>query len=76
MKRRYNQDAVVAIRAHFDGKVIVPDEPLKLGANQRLIVHVEPVSEKVTDFRAWIGLGKAAPQNPRPQFASHRDLWE
>ena len=28
-------------RAHFDGKVIVPDEPVDLPLNQRLIVQVE-----------------------------------
>ena len=31
------------ISAHFDGKVIVPDEPLDLPANQALIVQIEPV---------------------------------
>ena len=36
---------MVAIKGHFDGKVIVPDEPLDLPRNQRLIVHVQPVSE-------------------------------
>ena len=29
------------LTAHFDGKVIVPDEPVDLPTNQRLIVHVE-----------------------------------
>jgi hypothetical protein len=29
------------IRAHFDGKVIVPDEPLDLRPDQALIVHLE-----------------------------------
>jgi hypothetical protein len=27
---------------HFDGKVIVPDQTLRLRTDQRLIVHVEP----------------------------------
>ncbi|MCY2950955.1 MAG: hypothetical protein NTU53_03145 [Planctomycetota bacterium] len=67
---------MVAIKAHFDGKTIVPDEPVNLPANQRLIVHVQPVSDHPTDFRSWIGLGNAAPQNPAPRFKSHRDLWE
>ena len=34
---------MVAFKAHFDGKVIVPDEPVDLTPNQRLIVHVETV---------------------------------
>jgi hypothetical protein len=32
--------------AHFDGKVIVPDEPLDLPPNQPLIVSIEPVDVK------------------------------
>jgi hypothetical protein len=33
---------MVAIIGHFDGKVIVPDEPVDLPTGQRLIVHLEP----------------------------------
>jgi hypothetical protein len=32
---------MIAFKAHFDGKVIVPDEPLKLPTNQSLLIHVE-----------------------------------
>jgi hypothetical protein len=32
---------MVAIKGHFDGKVIVPDEPLNLAPNQRLVIHYE-----------------------------------
>ena len=67
---------MVAIKGHFDGKVIVPDEPLNLPANQRLLVHIQPVNDRITDFRNWIGLGVAAPLNPAPRFASDPDLWE
>ncbi len=31
---------MVAIKGHFDGRVIVPDEPVDLPVNQRLIIHV------------------------------------
>lgn len=34
----------MTVNAHFDGKVIVPDEPLDLPLNQALIVQIEPVS--------------------------------
>ena len=67
---------MVAIKGHFDGKVIVPDEPLDLPANQRVLVHIQPVGEKVTDFQKWIGLGTGAPLNPSPLFTSDRELWE
>jgi hypothetical protein len=33
---------MVAITGHFDGKVIVPDEPIDLPRGQRLLVHIEP----------------------------------
>ena len=33
----------MTVNAHFDGKVIVPDEPLDLPANQALIVQIERV---------------------------------
>jgi hypothetical protein len=32
---------MIAVRAHFDGKVIVPDEPVNLPKGEALIVHVE-----------------------------------
>ena len=42
------------LNAHFDGKVIVPDEPLNLPANQKLRVQVEPIEspQRRTHFRA------------------------
>jgi len=33
---------MIAISAHFDGKVIIPDEPLDLPRDQALIVRIEP----------------------------------
>lgn len=33
----------MTVNAHFDGKVIIPDEPLNLAPNQPLIVRIEPV---------------------------------
>jgi hypothetical protein len=34
----------MTVSAHFDGKVIVPDQPLDLPLNERLIVQIQPVS--------------------------------
>ena len=34
---------MTAIKAHFDGKVLVPDEPVDLPLNRTLIVHIEAV---------------------------------
>ena len=36
---------MTTVTAHFDGKVIIPDEPLDLPPNQPLIVRIEPVGE-------------------------------
>src|SRR5689334_10655531 len=47
---------MVAIKGHFDGRVIVPDEPVNWPANQRLIIHVEPILERTIDFLSWVGL--------------------
>ena len=34
----------MTVSAHFDGKVIVPDEPLDLRPNQALILQIQPVN--------------------------------
>jgi hypothetical protein len=34
--------AVISINAHYDGRVIVPDEPVDLRPNEALIVRIEP----------------------------------
>ena len=33
----------MTVHAHFDGVVIIPDEPLDLPPNQALLVQIEPV---------------------------------
>ena len=46
---------MTTVHAHFDGKVIVPDEPLDLPPNQALIVKIEPLeSETEESALAWI----------------------
>lgn len=32
---------MIAVKAHFDGKVIVPDEPVELPKGQALVVHID-----------------------------------
>jgi hypothetical protein len=36
--------AMIAIKGHFDGVVIVPDEPLHLPKDQALIIRLETVN--------------------------------
>ena len=38
----------MTVNAHFDGKAIIPDEPLDLPPNQALIVQIEPVEKRET----------------------------
>jgi hypothetical protein len=35
------EGGLIAINAHYDGRVIVPDEPVDLPANQALVVRIE-----------------------------------
>jgi len=49
---------MIALNAHFDGKVIVPDEPLALRPNQKLRVSIEPIEpESASADRAKLELG-------------------
>lgn len=36
----------MTVSAHFDGKVIVPDEPLDLPPNQALILEIQAVAHE------------------------------
>jgi hypothetical protein len=45
--RSCNGGRSVTVSAHFDGKVIVPDEPLDLPPNQALILQIQPVGGNV-----------------------------
>lgn len=38
--------ATLTVSAHFDGKVIVPDEPLDLPPNQALILEIRPIADE------------------------------
>jgi hypothetical protein len=52
---------MTAIKAHFDGKVLVPDEPVDLPVNQPLEVYV--ASDK-TDETPLMVLAKTLSQFP------------
>jgi hypothetical protein len=47
--------AAMTVHAHFDGTVIVPDEPLDLRPNQALVVRIEALEDdKEESALAWI----------------------
>lgn len=70
---------MIALKAHFDGKVIVPDEPLGLAPNAKLRITVEqvdPAPSHTVDL-SWLRGRALDPQtNPNPRFASNDDLHE
>lgn len=49
---------MVTLNAHFDGKVIVPDEPLALKPNQKVRISVEPIEPVQTATKPKRLLGK------------------
>jgi len=74
----YDPGIMVTLNAHFDGKVIVPDEPLALKPNQRLRISVEPieVASKGIDLNWLRGAGVQSSTNPAPRFQTNDDLWD
>lgn len=60
------------ITAHFDGKVIVPDEPVQLPVGQALRVHLEPVGASASRFADLLQFAADLPEAP-PDLASQHD---
>ena len=72
---------MIALKAHFDGKVFVPDEPLDLAPNRAIRIIVldepsEPTTGPRTDFSQWIGAALPLPENHTPRFQNNDDLWD
>ncbi len=72
---------MILLRAHYDGKVLVPDEPLELKPNQQVRISVEPLEPLPEQFSRrdlshWLGLGLTTPTNPTPRFTTNDQLWE
>jgi hypothetical protein len=76
---------MVVLKAHFDGKVIVPDEPVSFAPNQQLRVIAEPVDappaaptnpKPPTDWAARIGIAAVPGQKPHDPGADEDALWE
>lgn len=51
---------MIAIKAHFDGKVIVPDEPVQLPKGRPLVVHVDVSQGQKKTKRPKKGKGVSA----------------
>ena len=65
----------MTVNAHFDGKVIVPDEPLDLLPNQALILQIQPVNgegeQAEESALAWIA-ANAVDSEALPQDLADR----
>lgn len=59
------------INAHFDGKAIIPDEPLDIPAGQRLRVSIELSSEFAPRFAELASFGADLPDAPSDLAAQH-----
>jgi hypothetical protein len=60
---------MTTLTAHFDGKVLIPDEPVKLPVNCALTVQVEPVGQTpLTDrpLQRLVQLAKRFPVTDGP----------
>jgi len=66
---------MVALKGHFDGRLVAPDEPVNLSANQRVLFQIQPINEQSNDFRVRLGQANAAPLNPVHRFNSDDNLW-
>jgi len=60
-----------SISAHFDGKVIVPDEPISLPAGQRLRVEIESVEAPGGGFVDLLRFAADLPGAPSDLAGQH-----
>ena len=62
---------IQSIIAHFDGKVIVPDEPVEIPAGQPLRVHIESANQSVPRFADLLAFAADLPDAPLDLSLQH-----
>jgi hypothetical protein len=60
------------IAVHFDGRVLVPDEPISLPTGSRLRVRIESVDEPQQKFASLLDFAADLPDAP-PDLAGQHD---
>ncbi|MEJ0089235.1 MAG: hypothetical protein WDM80_05740 [Limisphaerales bacterium] len=55
---------MTTLKAHFDGKVLIPDEPVNLPMDCTLELHVEPVKKSSTETNQLKSLVELAKRFP------------
>ncbi len=61
----------ISFSAHFDGKVIVPDQPLILPIGEKLQLRVESPSASSGQFTELTQFGADLPDSPGDLSAQH-----
>ena len=66
---------MIALRGHFDGKVIVPDEPVNLPRDQPLVVHIEIAKDgkKGQSVLEWMDQVEVDDSSLPPDLAHQHD---
>jgi hypothetical protein len=59
------------LTAHFDGRFIVPDEPVQLPVGQRLRLHVEVLEPSPPRFAELLDFASDLPEAPPDLSAQH-----
>jgi hypothetical protein len=60
-----------SVKAHFDGKVIVPDQPVELPVGQPLRVHIELAAPPAAPFANLLQFASDLPDAPSDLAAQH-----
>jgi hypothetical protein len=59
--------------AHYDGRVIIPDQPVSLPIGQKLQLRVEAASEQVNQFADLANFAADLPGSPGDLSIKHDD---
>jgi AF2212-like len=57
--------------AHFDGQVLIPDQPVSLPVGQKLKLRVEPISEDTGQFADLAQFAADLPDSPGDLASQH-----
>ena len=67
---------MLTLKAHFDGKTIVPDEPVTFAAGTELTIHVEPATpaESEPDANRYPTIGELLSSGAFGGWADRTDI--
>ncbi len=67
--------ANITLRAHFDGKQILLDEPFELSLNDKLLITVLTKEVDSSEPKDWIAIAKSSLSNAyseyEPEYTTH-----